>query len=309
MALFDPEKLKFNSFYPDPDLLKRLLSGAVMTTPGKVKAVMGDLVFPPPPSRRPYLYGCMVLSFDGKMGFSDNPEGHLISKKNRYDVPGASADFWIMNVCRGYADAVILGTGSLKVRLHTLWFAEVSDPDLVKARAGLGKKTEQPLNIIASVDGRDVPMESKILDMHPRPLIMTSKNGAEYLAGALRRPCEIVTAPFDSAGDTGLAGPIRIVASGEQAPDTAGLLAILRQSGLSYISVEAPGYIWHLIRERCLDEYFLNYSGVMAGGPYAAGSAAPFTTEDHPHAALLSLGFHKGFIYTRQKLVYNGEKS
>jgi riboflavin biosynthesis pyrimidine reductase len=308
MALFDAEKLKFDLFYPDRDLLKRLLSGAVMSTPGKVKAVMGDLVFPPPPPHRPYLYGCMVLSFDGKMGFSDNPEGHLISKENRYDGPGAAVDFWIMNVCRSYADAVILGTGTLKVRLHTLWFAEVSDPDLVKARAGLGKKTEQPLNIIASVDGRDVPREAKILDMSPGPLIMTSKSGAEYLAGALGRPCEIVTAPFDPARDTGSVGLIRILASGERIPDTAGLLAILRQSGLGYVSVEAPGYIWHLIRERRLDEYFLNYSGVMAGGGYSAGTASPFTTGDHPHAALLSLGFHKGFIYTRQKLVYDGEE-
>jgi riboflavin biosynthesis pyrimidine reductase len=309
MALFDAEKLQFDFFYPEPDLLKRLLSGAVMSTPGKVKAVMGDLVFPPPPSRRPYLYGCMVLSFDGKMGFSDNPEGHLISKENRYDGLGAAADFWIMNVCRCYADAVILGTGTLKVRPHTLWFAEISDPDLIKARAGLGKKTEQPLNIIASVDGRDVPLEAKILDMNPPPLIMTSESGAEYLAGALRRPCRIITAPFDSAFSAGSSGPIRIIASGKQTPDTAGLLAILRQSGLEYVSVEAPGYIWHLIRESRLDEYFLNYSGVMAGGGYSAGTAAPFTTAAHPHAALLSLGFHKGFIYTRQKLIYDREEN
>ncbi len=32
-----------------------------------------------------YLYGCMVLSFDGKMGFPDDPEGTLISKENRFD--------------------------------------------------------------------------------------------------------------------------------------------------------------------------------------------------------------------------------
>jgi riboflavin biosynthesis pyrimidine reductase len=309
MALFDAEKLKFQVFYPDPDFLKRILSGAVMSTPEKVKAVMGELIFPLPPSHRPYLYGCMVLSFDGKMGFSDNPEGHLISKENHYDGLGAAADFWIMNVCRAYADAVILGTGTLKVRPHTLWFAEVSDPDLVKARIAMGKKTEQPVNIIASVDGRDVPLESKILDMNPRPLIMTSKSGAEYLTRALGRPCETVTASVDYAENDGSAGLIRIIASGDQSPDTAGLFAILRQSGLNYISAEAPGYIWHLIRERCLDEYFLNYSGVMAGGAYSVGTAASFTTKDHPHAALLSLGFHKGFIYTRQKLVYDGEEN
>ena len=48
--------------------------------PEKIRTVLGELRFPAPPEERPYLYGCMVLSFDGKMGFPDDPEGTLISK-------------------------------------------------------------------------------------------------------------------------------------------------------------------------------------------------------------------------------------
>ena len=156
---FCADDMKFPTVCPNPELLAALTAGSSLRTPDKVRRVMGELVFPQPPEERPYLYGCMVLSFDGKMGFPDDPEGTLISKENRFDPVGGKTDFWIMNVCRAYADAVILGTGTLKARMHKVWYAEVSDPDLVEARPGLGKRTGQPLNIVASIDGRDVPME------------------------------------------------------------------------------------------------------------------------------------------------------
>ena len=297
---FDAGKMHFPVYYPQPALLDAIRQSSNQVTPEKVRQVLGEFVFPSPPPERPYLYGCMVLSFDGKMGFSDNPEGHLVSKENHYDPVGAETDFWMMNVCRAYADAVILGTGTLKARLHRLWFAEVSDEDLVAARKGLDKKTPQPYNIIASVDGEDVPAESQILDIKPAPLIITSLAGAQRLQERLDRPTQIVTQPFDPAATS---NGIKIVAAGEERPDTQKLFALLRASGLQHISVEAPGYIWHLIGQGLLDEYLLNYSGVMAGGVQAVGTQAPFTTENHPHAALLSIGFHKGFVFTRQKLV------
>ena len=49
----------------------------------------------------------------------------------------------------------------------------------------------------------------------------------------------------------------------------------------------------------------LNYSGVMAGGAVAVGTQAGFTAQDHPHVALLSVGYGQGFLFTRQKLLYH----
>lgn len=97
---------------------------------------------------------------------------------------------------------------------------------------------------------------------------------------------------------------MQIIAVGEQEPNTAGLLHFLRACGLEYVSVEAPGYLWHLISKGLLDEYMLNYSGVMAGGMTALGVNAGFTVKQHPHAEILSVGYHRGFLYTRQKLHY-----
>ena len=300
---FDAAQMVFPVHIPDPELLGTLTAGSSMQTPEKVRQVMGELVLPLPPADRPYLYGCMVLSFDGKMGFYDNPEGTLISKENRFDPIGGKTDFWIMNVCRTYADAVILGTGTLRARMNKLWYAEISDGDLVQARAGLGKATAQPLNLVVSLDGTDVPVDHPIFhQLTPKPMILTCRQGAEYLQSAMGQPTALVTQPQDLAAG---ADVIQILAVGDGCPDTAGLLKLLRESGLSYVSVEAPGYIWQLIREGLLDEYILNYSGVMAGGPNAVGVGAGFTAQAHPHVALLSVGYSRGFLFTRQKLIYD----
>lgn len=301
MADFSAVKMQFPVFYPNPDMLRELTAGCCTPTPEKVRQVLGELVFPAPKEQRPYLYGCMVLSFDGKMGFVDDPEGTLISKENGFDPDGALADFWMMNVCRAYADAVILGCGTLKARLHKLWYAEIADPDLVRARGTLGKTGEEPLSVIASVDGRDLPLEAKILDRDPAPLILTSLPGAAYLEKNLGRACR----RYGGGSLLETSGTIRIVAAGNGPPDTEQLMHMLWLGGVRHASVEAPGYIWHLMGEQLLDEYLLNYSGVMAGGSQILGATRPFATKQHPHAALLSLGYHRGFIFTRQKMLYS----
>ena len=297
-------EMAFVNIQPCPERMQDVIKqAAVLQTPAKIKQVMGEVVFPEAAADRPYTYGCMVLSFDGKMAFPDNQEGHLVSKENRLDPVGSLTDFWLMNVCRTYADAVILGCNTLRTRLNKQWFAEVSDPELVEARHSvLQKKTAQPWSIIASADGKDVPLEHSILDMHPSVGILTSQAGAEYLSRQLGRKCRVVTEgePLLREHDC-----IQIIAAGAgETADTTEALRILRQGGIKNLSVEAPGYIWHLMGKELLDEFFLNYSGVHVGGDFALGKNSPFTTENHPHAALLMLGYHNGFIYTRQKLIY-----
>lgn len=299
--MYETKTMQYEVIYPDRDRLEAIHSRSPFQTPDKVRKVMGDFRFPSPPDHRPYLYGCMVLSFDGKMSFVDDPEGHLISSKNSYDAEGGKTDFWIMNVCRMYADAVILGTGSLRVRMHKLWYAEVSDPELVEARETIGKKTAQPLNIIASIDGTDVPLEHPIFGLAPKPIILTSMSGWEYLREQTDRAFHLLTAP--TFEDLLCNDSIGVVAAGDDLPDTNELLKQLRKSNLHHISVESPGYCWHLIGQKLLDEFILNYSGLMVGGHHALGTGQPFTTTAHPHVALLAVGATKGFMYTRQLLV------
>jgi len=298
-------EMAFVNMRPCPERMQEMIKQAtVLQTPAKIKQVMGEVVFPEAPPDRPYTYGCMVLSFDGKMAFPDNQEGHLVSKENRLDPVGSLTDFWLMNVCRTYADAVILGCNTLRTRINKQWFAEVSDPELVADRRDvLQKKTAQPWSIIASADGKDVPLSHSILGMQPSIGILTSQAGAEYLSKQLEQKCRVVTAGEDLLREHDC---IQIIAAGAgEVADTTEALRILRQGGIKNLSVEAPGYIWHLMEKKLLDEFFLNYSGVHVGGDFALGKNSPFTTETHPHAALLMLGYHNGFIYTRQKLIYD----
>ena len=111
------DELRYEHFYPNGDLLREIKEQAkIKEIPQKVKQVMGEFILPSPPENRPYTFGCMVLSMDGKMAFHDDQEGHLISQENRYDPRGGLTDFWIMNVSRAYADGVILGSGTMQVR-------------------------------------------------------------------------------------------------------------------------------------------------------------------------------------------------
>ena len=71
------------------------------------------------------------------------------------------------------------------------------------------------------------------------------------------------------------------------------------------LCIESPSYMWHLIETKAMDEMFINYSMVFAGGPLAMGVQRPFSATDHPHSELLLLAAHRNnFIFTRQRLRY-----
>jgi riboflavin biosynthesis pyrimidine reductase len=299
------DELRYEHFYPNGDLLREIKEQAkIKEIPQKVKQVMGEFILPSPPENRPYTFGCMVLSMDGKMAFHDDQEGHLISQENRYDPRGGLTDFWIMNVSRAYADGVILGSGTMQVRATKKWFAEVKDKELIEARLKvLNKQTEQPWSIIATLDGTDLPLEHQIFDLNQKVGIITSPWGVEYLSKRLDREFVVVNEGDDLRQDF---SKIKIITAGEgKNPDTKKIMEILRKGGIEYLGVEAPSYIWHLMSEKMLDEFLLNYSGVYVGGEHILGKQIPYSTKYHPHCALLSVGFHKGFIFTRQKVIYS----
>lgn len=190
---------------------------------------------------------------------------------------------------------------------HKLWYAQIFDEDLITARRNeLFLTGDHPVSLVVSLDGKDLPLDLKIFSMKPAPVILTSLAGADYVCAAVRAnrliharivmDQEDLTIPDDS---------IRIVPAGKSAiPDTPLLMAALRKHNIHRVSVEAPRYIWHLMGMKLLDEFFLNYSGVYAGGGQCIGSDSEYTSAIHPHGALVSIGFNRGFIFTRQKVIY-----
>lgn len=101
-------------------------------------------------------------------------------------------------------------------------------------------------------------------------------------------------------------GVLPVITTGaENRPDTIDFLALLHHLGLQLVLVESPSYTSHLMHLGCMDEAFVNYSMIYAGGTRSPGSGLPFTHNSHPHVKLQALALHSAsFIYTRQRLYY-----
>jgi riboflavin biosynthesis pyrimidine reductase len=283
--------------------------------PVKVRRVYDDIRFPPAPKDRPYTFGSMVLSIDGKIAFHDDPQGPLIAARNLLDPDGGKADFWVLNMLRAYADCCIIGARTLQAEPSGT--SHVFCTELAEARTReMGKSHKFPCNCVVSLDGTDIPLQHMIFD-HPelRPMIATSPAGADYIATHFRKPHVLIGPyPSRSAVDVdqlrrriGMAGTaIPVIVTGDAAmTDSGAFLFILRQLGFGRACIESPQYLWHLVQSAMLDEFFVNYSSVFVGGGIALGSHTGFSVNDHPHSRFLSIAVHRnGFIFTRQQLVY-----
>jgi riboflavin biosynthesis pyrimidine reductase len=320
---FDSGSIRIEPLFRAEEALAEISALSPDRMPQKVCDVYGGLCFPPAPAARPYTFASLVLSSDGKMAFGDDPKGPVIASANKLDPDGALADFWVLNMLRAYADAVIMGARTLQAEPETaayVFCGELADDRIAVMR----KKSRHPLNVVVSFDGTDIPLDHAVFDSRGlSSMIATSEAGGAYLDKALGKRRRRIFGPYrDAAGSSGkelssdLAEirlamedpevlPVLLTGSGNR-PDSGLLLLTLRLTGVERLCVEAPSYMWHLLNNRAMDEMFINYSMLFAGGPASLGAAGPFTSLVHPHVELLMMGIHRrNFIYTRQKLRYD----
>lgn len=275
-----------------------------------------DLYFPKAPADRPYTFSSIVLSSDGKMAYQDNPAGPLVAKNNFLDPAGSLGDFWVLNVLRAYADGIIIGANTLAKEPGIT--CHVFDEDLSRQRREVLGKRQQPVGVVVSFDATDIPFDHYTFQVDPaeayKLVINTSPQGLDYLQknsplkhvvwGPFRTREEVDAFSFGSLSQDYDVFPVIVTGEGNR-PDSGLLLYVLRKLGLEKLCVESPSYCAHLLQNRMLDEYFIDYSMVFVGGPTTPGHAAPYGHLDHPHAELLSLGVHhSSFMFTRQKLRY-----
>jgi riboflavin biosynthesis pyrimidine reductase len=269
----------------------------------KLQAAYGKVVLPVK-DEYPYMFASLVSSFDGKMAFPDLPEGPMIAKMNRMDAKGGLADFWILNALRAYADATLVGAGTLRAEAE-VWMG-VYDADLVRERRKyLHKTADHPCNVIVSLDGTDIPKAHPIFAGDIPVSVFTSPAGWEVLKDDARFMLVRDEAAVGTAVTVrGGAVPVVVTGSGSS-PDTRTCLRLLKAAGIHHAVVESPTYMWHLMSLGLLDEFFLNYSSVYVGGEITPGRSIPFTSAAHPHGELIYLARHgSSFLYTRQRMVY-----
>lgn len=272
----------------------------------KARQVYGPVSFPQGSKNRPYVISSIVLSADGKMAFADDPRGPVIAQANDQDPSGALADFWVLNMLRAYADGCIVGAGTLQAESDCI--ASVMDQELFDQRREVLGKKDHPLNIVVSLDGTDIPLSHVLFASHLAgevpAAIATGPAGARFLQQQDVLPVEIMKAGERAVLTSDGAVPV-IVTGNDEFPDAGELMVFLRSRGITVLLSESPGYTAHLSENRMLDEYFINYSLLLAGGTITPAMGVSFSPGRHPACRLMSLHRHTDrFLYTRLQVEY-----
>ena len=273
----------------------------------------GELRFEKLHEDRPYTFTSLVTSIDGRIAFSDAPQGPLISRLNKYGQGGAMADWWILNLLRTVCDGVMVGAGTMNAESD--FTGHIFDQELEDARIEKGMNPV-PWNIITSLNGKDIPFEHRMFNEKELPLmISTSKEGLKVVEENIKNPY-IVIGPLASKDDIteeminnmkNADGKVIVIATGEQVPDSTVAFYLLKKFGIDRLLVETPSYMHYLVGEKLMDELFFNYSCLYIGGKaLTIGQfGKEFTSEDHPHTRVLSIHAHSdNFFYFRHKLIY-----
>ncbi len=314
---FPIDKLQLAPLYQDSAELEKIkASSTAQGALSKVGVVYHDLFFPAPPDDRPYTFASMVLSLDGKMAFQDNPQGPVVASANAIDPEGGLTDFWVLNVLRAHADAIIVGARTLTSEPEVV--LACLDPDLAAERKEkLGKDAPHPLSVIVSLDGTDIPLDHAIFaNPEIQTVIATCAQGGQYLKEHVDQDVQLI-GPFNTPAEVDgeliraqiqaarRDGKKAVLITGQNEPDARLFLYVLRKIGIQHLLLELPTYMWILMYQQMLDEFFVNYSSLFIGGPITPGYANGFSYRAHPHAKFLIIAAHKNsFLFTRQKLIY-----
>ena len=313
-----PEDRKIVAIYRNTPLLedfeRRAQGGRPL--PDSVNYYPTPLVFPKPGADRPYLISSIVLSADGKMAFQDNPVGPLIAKCNALDPDGGACDFWCLNLLRAYADGLLIGANTLN--RESAYINHCMDRELMAQRKEVLQKPDQPCQVVVSLDGTDIPFSHDTFSVDPaerlKVMIATSPEGGAFvqshsphvprLLGPFTTKEEILKADLPDLHGGFSEIPVLMTGVGAE-PDMQLMLYALRQMGMELVSAESPTYCSALLDAGYLDEYFVTYSMVYAGGTISPGAAFPKSWKSHPHSQLVSVGMHRqNFLFTRQCIQY-----
>ncbi len=279
----------------------------------KIEKIYGELLFDNKEEDRPYIFTSLVHSIDGRIAFSDAPEGPFIASKNKYDTVGGTIDFWILNILRSQCDGCIMGANTLKAEEH--YTVHIFDKDIEKDRENSGLN-DVPWNIITSVDGQDIPFDHIIFNTKEVPkIINTSVKGLDFIKENFKKDFIVLPNILNKEDLKKLENielnieQIYILATDNNGyPDTNLYLKALKKLGFYNLLVESPTLMHIFIENKVMDELFFNYSCLYIGGKALTMGqiGKEFTSTEHPHTEVLSVHMHSPhFMYFRHKLIYN----
>jgi riboflavin-specific deaminase-like protein len=216
------------------------------------------------PGDRPFLYLNMVASADGRASV----EGRTVGL-------GSEADTRLLTELRAVAEAVLVGTGTIRVEGYGRL---VRDAERVARREAAGM-TATPTAVLIS-RSFDIPWGAQLFDAPDQPVIVYT--------GASGQPPEV-------------AAPVEVVRVDDPSPRA--VMADLRARGVRSVLCEGgPTLNSALFAEDVVDELFLTISPQLAGE-----HAAPRIVEGHrlPDALGLTLAWvlrHEDEVYLRYEV-------
>jgi riboflavin-specific deaminase-like protein len=182
------------------------------------------------PDDRPFVYVAMISTVDGRA-----------AADGRSAALGDEADLEMLLELRTLADAVLIGTGTLRAEGYARL---VRNPER-RARRRAAGMTDDPLAVLIT-RGFEIPWEAGLFQAPEQPVLICT--------GADGEP-------------PGVPAPVEVVHM--QPPTLAGLLGELRSRGIRSLLCEAgPTLHGALQREGLVDELFLTVAPLLTGDPH-----------------------------------------
>lgn len=222
--------------------------GGRLPLPPRLLRLYGDLRLPPP-GPQPYVFSNFVTTLDGVVSLNVN--GHASGG----DISGFKAqDRMVMGLLRAVADAIVIGSGTLRADCRHIWTAAAIFPAFAneyrRLRTAL-RRPDAPLNVIVSGSG-DIDLRLPIFTSGKVPALVCTT-----AAGAKRLGRQRVSAAVEIRTIRGRAGVI---------PARAILAAVCDSSGGQRILVEGgPRLLGDFYAEGLVNDQFLTLAPQIAG--------------------------------------------
>jgi riboflavin biosynthesis pyrimidine reductase len=254
----------------------------------------GDLRFPAHPDQT-YVIGNFVTTLDGVVSFE------IPGKSGGGEISGFNAaDRFIMGLLRASADAIVIGSGTLRdTAAGHLWLPEQVYPKAgelyTRYRRAVLNKPEPPLTVIVAGGGAVEFRRAVFRTPGVRTLIITTPNGKERLEGSgLESLPSVETRVLEGPG--GKISPVS-------------MLKLLRQEfGVKLLLHEGgPTLFGDFVAHRCIDELFLTVAPQFAGRSVERQrpgviSGTEFLPETAPWLRIVSLKKSADHLYLRYTL-------
>ncbi|MCX7859767.1 MAG: dihydrofolate reductase family protein [Chloroflexus sp.] len=254
--------------------------------PAEIRAIYGgDWRLPAIPAHRPAVWTNFVVSHDGRIAFNQPGwnGGNAISRNNRHD-------HWLMEVIRSRADAILVGTATLRAARRHRWVpGELVDWPAFAALRAAEDRPPLPALVILSATG-DLPA-AKALTLPRSIFLITTAQGAERA---------LATYPQIEC----------LVGADGQLDLPAAFTALRQRHGIRTLLSEGGGRTYGtLLATHLIDEVFLTISPIIVGNPPPPAPPRPglvegigFSPQHPPTLHLISLRRVGNVLFQRAQL-------